>query len=79
MISTPILGAVMDLCGRKIPSIGGYLICGLTLILMPYFHKVYPELLLFRILLSTGMLPAISSPLVVDYVQKQSLGRAVAY
>jgi hypothetical protein len=42
------LGTIMDVFGRKIPSVIGLFIAGVCLIVMPYGYYLYPTLLILR-------------------------------
>lgn len=52
---------------------------GMCFIGMPYLENVYPSFLILRIIVSLGLLPGLNSPLLPDYVQKESLGLANSY
>ena len=73
------LGLIFDTVGRVLPIILGFLAIGFSIIAMPFFDKVYPTFLIFRIFISLGILPGLNCPLLPDYVQKESLGLANAY
>ena len=62
------LGSSMDIFGRKALSLFGFFVASIALISMPLCRKVYPGLLICRLLLSVGLLPASNSPFVIDYV-----------
>ena len=64
-----ILGSLMDLFGRKALSLVGFAIAGVAQIIMPICPRIYPGMLICRILLAVGLLPALNTPLVLDYVQ----------
>ncbi len=74
-----VLGVIFDTVGRKIPTVVGLLLCGVSIILTPYCHRIYPEYLILRIFMSLGIIPGVNTPLAPDYVQEQSLGLANAY
>ena len=83
------LGAIMDIIGRKIPIIIGLVVSSIMIIVMPFGNVVYPSLLLWRYdslfdkfvrtIWALGLAPALNSPLLVDYIAKDSLGLANAY
>ena len=63
-----VLGYAMDLFGRKTLSLTGFIIAGAAQIIMPVCPKIYPGMLICRILIAVGLLPALNTPLVLDYV-----------
>ena len=73
------LGVITDTLGRKVPLVLGFLIAGISLVLVPSFKELYPQFLVLRILLGLGTIVAVNIPLLPDYVQKQSMGLANAY
>ena len=73
-----LLGTSMDIFGRKGVSLVGFALASLALTMMPSCHKVYPGLLICRLLLAIGLLPASNSPFIIDYVDQASLGKAYA-
>mmetsp|Transcript_60934 Transcript_60934/g.83683 ORF Transcript_60934/g.83683 Transcript_60934/m.83683 type:complete len:97 (-) Transcript_60934:890-1180(-) len=79
VIAAPFVGALMDLYGRKIPILTGFIMASIAMMLMPSFYVVYPWLCLLRGMMSLGSAAATSSPLISDYVQKDSIGRACGY
>ena len=73
-----VLGLMMDFFGRKALSLCGFIIAGTAQIVMPLCLRIYPGMLICRILIAVGLLPALNTPLVLDYVQQESLGMASA-
>ena len=63
-----VLGYLMDLFGRKALSLGGFAIAGGAQIILPLCGRIYPGMLICRIILSVGLLPALNTPFVLDYV-----------
>lgn len=53
-----VLGTLMDILGRKGPSIFGILVAGISLVLMPIPDQIYPYMATLRILIALGVLPA---------------------
>ena len=43
-----LLGSLMDVVGRKLPTTVGLLGCAVAIACIPYGHKVYPDLCLMR-------------------------------
>ena len=74
-----ILGSLMDLFGRKYLSLTGFIIAGAAQIIIPFSKKIYPGMLICRILISVGILPGLNTPFVLDYVAQESLGLASAH
>ena len=73
------MGLIFDTVGRKIPLIIGLFTTGLSIALMPNFHKVLPGFLILRVLTSVGIIPGLNTPLLPDYIHEKSLGLANAY
>ena len=78
ILTVMILGTIMDMFGRKIPSIVGVVIAAIGMTLMPIPKKL-SGLYILRCLIEIGVLPLKWSPFVVDYICKQSLGLYSAY
>eukprot|EP00347_Sterkiella_histriomuscorum_P021247 403334683 len=74
-----VLGVIFDTVGKKIPTVIGFLVAGLSIILTPEFTQVYPSFLIMRIFMSLGIIPGVNTPLLPDYVNEKSLGLANAY
>ncbi len=43
-----LLGTIMDIFGRKIPTISGFVIASAALIAIPFGHNVYPTLCILK-------------------------------
>jgi MFS family permease len=43
-----LLGSLMDIVGRKLPTTVGLFGCAMAIACIPYGHKVYPDLCLMR-------------------------------
>ena len=69
-----LVGYAMDLFGRKGPTVAGLVMAGLSTFAMPIPKKL-GGLYCLRALTNIGSLPINGSPYMVDYVQKESLGR----
>ena len=78
MLFTPVCGYIFDLFGRRIPLLLALLSAILLTFLMPHSAPNFTNLLVVRtgVGLSINMLTC--SPLVVDYIKKQSRGTAVS-
>ena len=72
-------GPILDTLGRKIPLIVGYLVAGVSVLLIPLFKSIYPAFLILRTLISMGTVIGMNVPLLPDYVKKESLGLANGY
>ena len=74
------LGMLFDTMGRKLPLVTGFLVAGLSILATPFLkHSIYPGFLMMRILMTLGVIPAVNTPLLPDYVESKSLGLANAY
>ena len=71
------MGPIFDYFGRKIPLVIGFLITGIAVAGIPMFRSLYPAFFILRVMLSCGSLTGLNAPLLPDYVQKESLGKAV--
>ena len=56
--------------------VGGLFVCGAMLIVMTRFSVVFPTLAIFYCMFSSGLVPALIAPFLVDYVKPESLGLA---
>lgn len=74
-----VLGVIFDTVGRKVPTVLGLFLCGTSIIVTPFCHRIYPEYLTLRVFMSLGIIPGVNTPLAPDYVQERSLGLANAY
>ena len=72
------LGSLMDLFGRKIPSIAGLMVASIGILLSPVPQNL-PGLYICRILSNVGCLPFMWSPYSVDYIKEETLGLYSAY
>ena len=73
-----VLGTLMDLVGRKIPSITGLVIAGTGTLLFPVPHRLV-GLYFCRVAIDVGILPIEWSPYGVDYFHGESLGLYCGY
>lgn len=75
-----VMGSIMDTFGRKWASIIGMTLAGTALGLMPVgTYNVFPYLYALRIIQTVGLVPLINSPLWLDYVQHQSMGKMASW
>jgi MFS family permease len=74
-----VLGVLFDTVGRKIPTVIGFMLVGLSIAATPWFKEVFPWFYLMRVFMSLGIIPGVNTPLLPDYVQDKSLGLANAY
>ena len=63
-----VLGVIFDTVGRKVPTVIGLIVTGIAIMLTPFFKEVYPGFLIMRILMSLGIIPAVNTPLLPDYI-----------
>lgn len=78
ILFNPMMGALMDLKGRKVPVVSCYFVAGTAIFLMPYFHSVVPWMTILRPLVQFGILAGMIAPLHIDYVDKNSIPIVVA-
>ncbi len=64
-----LIGGVLDIFGRKIPTVLGMLISGVCICLIPFGRSVYPDLCILRLTIAIGVLVAMNSPLLPDYIK----------
>jgi MFS family permease len=74
-----LLGALMDIFGRRKLIGVGTAFVGLSLILMTRFTSVYPALLIVYIMFAVANIPAYSAPLINDYLKPNSFGVNAAW
>jgi MFS family permease len=75
-----LLGLIFDTVGRKIPLIIGLFTTGMSIAIAAVPHQeVIPFFVIFRVLMTVGIIPALNTPLLPDYVHPKSLGLANAY
>lgn len=74
-----LFGTLFDMFGRKKFICAGMCICGITMIVITQFSEVYPWLVVFIVTLGISLIPAIISPLQVDYLLPQSMGASGAW
>eukprot|EP00352_Strombidinopsis_acuminata_P003033 CAMPEP_0176403826 /NCGR_PEP_ID=MMETSP0126-20121128/50393_1 /TAXON_ID=141414 ORGANISM="Strombidinopsis acuminatum, Strain SPMC142" /NCGR_SAMPLE_ID=MMETSP0126 /ASSEMBLY_ACC=CAM_ASM_000229 /LENGTH=271 /DNA_ID=CAMNT_0017782285 /DNA_START=94 /DNA_END=909 /DNA_ORIENTATION=+ len=78
ILFNPMMGALMDLKGRKVPVVSCYFIAGVAIFCMPFFHQVVPYMTILRPLVQFGILAGMIAPLHIDYVDKNSIPIVVA-
>jgi hypothetical protein len=69
-----IYGSFHDIFGRKILVVYGFLSMALSLYLYPLAGKVYPNLILVRLIFSNGICAVTTQPLLADYVSHKTKG-----
>jgi MFS family permease len=74
------IGLIFDVFGRKVPIIMGTFLMSVATITLPYFKpNVYPwYTTLFCVAKVCGMF-AFTSPLIADYIERESMGLATSY
>ena len=78
LIFTPATGYLFDLFGRRIPLLIALLGSILLTFLIPHTAPSFPWLCFVRSLIGLCNTILMGSPLIADYVKKESRGRAVA-
>jgi len=69
-----IYGSLHDVFGSKILIVFGFISMGVSLILYPMAGKIYPNLILVRLIFSNGICAVTTQPLLADYVNHRSKG-----
>ena len=69
-----IYGSFHDIFGRKILVVYGFLSMALSLYLYPLAGKIYPNLILVRLIFSNGICAVTTQPLLADYVSHKTKG-----
>ena len=72
------IGYAIDLFGRKMLSIAGVILAGTGTFCSPLPARL-GGLYFFRVMITIGILPLHLSPYIIDYVKRESIGRALAY
>ena len=67
-------GSLHDIFGRKILVVFGFISMAVSLFLYPIAGKVYPNLILVRLLFSNGICAVTTQPLLADYVSHKTKG-----
>lgn len=79
IIAELMMGLIINIFGRKKPLILVLVTAGFSTAAIPLFTELYPWFCIFRILINLGAAISGNIPLLPDYVQKESLGKANAY
>ena len=69
-----IYGSSHDVFGSKFLIVFGFISMGISLILYPMAGKIYPNLILVRLIFSNGICAVTTQPLLADYVNHRSKG-----
>jgi MFS family permease len=69
-----IYGSFHDVFGSKFLIVFGFISMGISLILYPMAGKIYPNLILVRLIFSNGICAVTTQPLLADYVNHRSKG-----
>lgn len=69
-----VYGSFHDIFGRKVLVVYGFLSMSLSLFLYPMAGKVYPNLILIRLIFSNGICAVTTQPLLADYVNHRTKG-----
>lgn len=78
IIFAPIYGILSDKFGRTRVLIFGYISISCGFFFMPFANNIYPQFCLCRILFAQGCMAITSAPLLADYVNFSTKGRASA-
>lgn len=79
IVESMFLGVVFDTFGRKIPLFFGILMSGVITMCIPLGRSLYPTFCVLRILISFSTVISLNVPLLPDYVQPESVGKASSY
>jgi MFS family permease len=72
------IGYVHDLFGRRLTIFFGFVIAALAIMSQPFLTTIYPGLFIARLVFTCAINGPNGSPLVGDYVKKESRGLASA-
>lgn len=78
IIFAPIYGLMSDKFGRTRVLLFGYLSMSLSLFFMPFSDNIYPKFCICRIIYAQGCMAITTIPLLADYVDFTTKGRASA-
>ena len=79
MIGTFTSGYIFDIVGRRVTLFLAFAIGSVLTFFIPYTSpNVFPGLFIIRILFQICLTTPATSPLVADYIQKDSIGKASA-
>ena len=73
------MGVVVDTFGRKIPLVLAFITTGSAIAAIPMFTEIYPWFLVMRVVIGLGQVIIGNVPLMPDYVEYNSLGKASSY
>ena len=79
MIFTMCSGFVYDIVGRRITLYISFAIASTLVYFIPHMAPdVFPNLLLLRMSIAIALVPPVASPLIGDYLTKDSIGKGAA-
>jgi MFS family permease len=79
MIGTFMVGYVYDIIGRRLTLFMSFVISSILLYFIPHTAPVvFPNLLLLRMAIAASLVAPIASPLIGDYLPKESIGKGAA-
>jgi len=79
MIGTFFVGYVYDIIGRRLTLFMSFVISAILLYFIPHTAPVvFPNLLLLRMAIAASLVAPIASPLIGDYLPKESIGKGAA-
>jgi MFS family permease len=76
---TVFIGYVYDIFGRRYTLFLSATLSAMLMFLIPFCSSVYPWLVLVRMALSATYVAPHCHPLITDYIQKNSRGKAIAF
>lgn len=79
LIFAPIFGILADRIGRKIVLFYGICVITVALFLIPFSTNLYPQYVLCRCLYAHGAICIAIIPLLADYVQDSTKGKASSF
>jgi MFS family permease len=79
MIGTFFIGYVYDIVGRRLTLYLSFAISSILIYFIPHMAPVvFPNLLALRMAISAALVAPIASPLIGDYLPKESIGKGAA-
>jgi MFS family permease len=79
LIFTMLSGYVYDIVGRRLTIYVSFALASTLIYFVPHMApNVFPNLMLLRMGIAIAMVPPISSPLIGDYLDKDSIGKGAA-
>lgn len=79
MITTFAVGYIYDIVGRRLTLYISFMLASTLMFFIPHTApSVFPGLLLLRMGIAVAIVPPVASPIVADYLAKESIGKGAA-